>query len=88
MNIKKLRTPTLDKMLANKGESQSIGNFIKWLSEKNYIISEYGAERGQRDTLFPARHNTEKLLAEYFEIDLDAAERERRKILAKLRRDA
>lgn len=77
-----IETPTLDKMLANKAESQAIGNFIEWLGERGYVIAQYGDERPHRDTLMPVHKNTETMLAEYFEIDLDKAEKERRKILA------
>lgn len=80
-----IETPTLDKMLSVKDESQKVGNFIEWLSAEGYVIAKYGEERRQRDTLFPIHSTTEELLAEYFEIDLNAAEKERVKILGGLR---
>lgn len=80
-----IKTPVLDKMLANKGESQSIGNFLSWLQENSYVIAMYGTERGTRDMLFPDRHSIEELLAAYFDVDLAEAERERRKILSAIR---
>lgn len=76
----KLPLPTLDKMKACQAESQAIGNFLEWLQEKEiYLCSwdgEYSAIRGNR----------EELLAQYFEIDLKEAEKERRLILDNIRK--
>lgn len=80
-----IATPTLDRMLSVKEESQKVGNFIEWLRAQGYELAQYGKERGHRDTLFPVHTTTERLLAEYFEINLDEAERERCKILAGVR---
>lgn len=80
-----IETPTLDRMLVIKDESQKVGNFIEWLAEKGYVIARYGSMRNTRDTLMPDYQTTEKRLAEYFGIDLDEAERERLKILKGLR---
>ena len=80
-----IATPTLDKMLANKDESQAIWNFIEWLGQNKMFIANYGTERSERDRIFPTHLNIEQMLAQYFEIDLDKAEKERRKILAVIR---
>jgi hypothetical protein len=77
-------TPTLDKMLANKVESQAIGNFLTWLSENEFVIAKYGTARGQRDTLVPEYKGIKQMLADYFGVDLTVAEKERRAILAGL----
>jgi hypothetical protein len=74
------KTPELDKMLAVKKESQAIGEFISWLKEeKNYYIAERVAATNfqEESDLMPVQISTEKLLAEFFEIDLDKAEKER-----------
>jgi hypothetical protein len=80
-----IKTPVLDKMLANKAESQACGNFLNWLQEQGYVVARYGTERRMRETLLPVHDSIEQLLAKYFEVDLGAAERERCKILAAIR---
>jgi len=97
-----MKTPECDKLLKVSKESQSIGAFLDWLSgEKNLTVCE---EHEHDDTCYgkddirmcesndggyvPASLNIEKLLAEYFEIDLDKVEKERRKILEGLQKQA
>lgn len=77
-------TPELDKMKGVKERSQSIGAFLDWLqSEREIVLAEY-EYRGE--TLYPINLSIEKLLAEYFEIDLEKVEQERRAILAHIRK--
>ena len=74
----------LAKMLAVQDQSQVIGEFIDWLSSKGMTIC--SSNGGLRGTLFhPVAIPTEELLAQHFGIDLQAAEAERRAILADLR---
>ncbi len=71
-------------MLAFHGQSQVIGEFIDWLSSKGMTIC--SPTGGLKGTLFhPVGTPTEELLAQHFGIDLQAAEAERRAILADLR---
>lgn len=76
------KTPTLDKMLAIKEKSQVIGEFLEWLSCQNYTLAKWN----DVDKLYPVRSSIEKLLAEYFNIDLKSAEEEKRKILETLKK--
>ncbi len=74
----------LAKMLAVQGQSQVIGEFIDWLSSKGMTICSTAG--GLRGSLFhPVGTPTEELLAQHFGIDLQAAEAERRAVLAELR---
>lgn len=78
----KIKTPELDKMNAVHGESQAIGNFLTWLQENGLFVAiALDLDVGRDEQAFPVSDNTEKLLARYFEIDLDKAERERVRIL-------
>ena len=78
------KTPTLDKMLEIQEQSQLCGEFLEWLQRK-YAIFEIKVARdnpfyeGVGDYI-----NTEKLLAEFFGIDLEEAERERELLLQEL----
>lgn len=88
-------TPTLDKMREIKDRSQVIGGFLDWLfNEKNlhlYRDHEHtercwdedgdsccGLSEGDYE---PVRFGIEQILGDYFEIDLDAAEKEREALL-------
>lgn len=71
-------TPTLDLMVAVHPESQAIGNFIAWLEENGMHIAVYY----NRSQTCPINESIEQLLARYFDIDLNVAEKERCAILA------
>ena len=75
----------VDKMLVVKEESQIIGEFIEWLNRK-YVIC---VERPDRidNVWMPITKNIEQLLAEYYNIDLQRTEKEKRKILEKHRKE-
>jgi hypothetical protein len=73
-------TKELDKMLAVKDESQSIGNFIDWLHNEGYGICEYEEARDMGEW-FQTHRTIEQLLADYFDIDLDKIEKERTAVL-------
>lgn len=82
-------TPECDKMLRLKEErhAEDAEDFLEWLrGEKGYVFARW-EEDG--DFLEPARYqSTESLLAEWLGIDLEAVERERRALLAEVRKEA
>lgn len=80
MNVQvSIKTPECERMAAVREKSQAIGEFLEWLrEEKGWTIAE---EYGNSDRLLPVRYSTEALLAEFFGIDLNKVERERRAIL-------
>lgn len=77
--------PEHDRLKLISDKSQTIGAFLEWLN------SESGLEictliEGQIDDRFaPAGISIEKLLAQYFEIDLDKIEKEKRAMLDSIR---
>ena len=79
-------TPTLDKMLEIQEQSELCGEFLDWFLHK-YAVFE---RRQKRESPFVNPDgasdyiNKERLLAEFFDIDLDEAERERESILKSL----
>ena len=79
----------LDKMAEVREKSQAIGEFLEWLQdEKGYSICmkhDYEEDGVMWSELLPIPTNTEKLLAEHFGIDLNAAEQEKRSILSQLK---
>jgi len=83
-----METPELNKIKKVSEKSQEIGNFLDWLESIGYYIAEYkkfdDVEEEQLVTIFLPR---EKILAKYFEIDLDKAEKERVKILEDFRKN-
>ena len=77
-----METPELDKMLEVKDKTQMIGEFLEWLGDKQDIeLCEYDVKP---DEHYPINTTTEQLLAAFFEIDLEEAEKERQGILAEL----
>lgn len=74
------RTPTLDQMIAleGAGESPLIQRFLDWLlDEQGYELSTQDRDGDLRHVLY----DREKLMAQFFQIDLEAAERERQAVL-------
>lgn len=73
--------PEHEKIDKVKDKSQAIGAFLEWLSyTKGYFIAE-----GDSDGLHHTGISIQQILAEYFEIDLNLIEREKRKMLEILR---
>lgn len=87
-----ISTPELDKMRAVQEQSQAIGSFIEWLSTKDYVIGRHltmeevdqlGLDPDETN-IIPVYSSIEKILAEYFEIDLNKVEQERTKLLEQI----
>lgn len=84
MSIDASKYPQLALMASVQESSQAIGEFIDWLGENGMVICT--SESGLRGSQFyPVLDSTEKLLARHFEVDLNAAEHERRQVLAECR---
>ncbi len=86
----KMKTPELEKIHTNRDESQKIGQFLDWLRNEREIAlcelaeySEYNTS-SDPDVYCPATKTIEQWLAEYFDIDLDKAEKERQSLLDEL----
>ena len=81
--------PECDKMCGVKDQSQVVGEFIDWLAEKKGIIlAEWGDGELSRDELYRTHSSTERLLAEFFDIDLAKIETEKRAMLDAIRSTA
>lgn len=84
--MEKFKTPTLDEMVEIQEQSQLCGEFLDWFLRKYTVFdrkqkreSPYANVMGNGDYI-----NKEKLLAEFFDIDLDEAEREKDMLLQSL----
>ena len=69
--------PECEKMKKVHTESEAIGSFLDWLSEKGVWL----ACQEDEDIEKPFPYQTEELLAEFFDIDLKKVEREKRHML-------
>lgn len=85
--------PQSERLLEVKEKSQEIGEFITWLHSQGFEIAEW-SENEDEDTqysmpeiLYPTQLSTERLLAKYFDIDLDELENERRQMIEELQND-
>lgn len=70
--------PESAKLLAVKDESQAIGEFLEWLQSQGVVLCEIQPDS---DRFWPINKSFTTLLAEYFEIDLMAKEKEVRAML-------
>lgn len=75
--------PEHEKLKLIKDKSQAIGEFLEWLgAEKGLHVAQWISEH----RLMPANYSTEKLLAEFFDIDLDKLEDEKRAMIEEQRK--
>ena len=90
--------PEHEKLEKVKDKSQACGEFLEWLTgAQGYTLGEYHehveecTQVGYKvcgmssDVLYPAPTVTRKLLAEFFEIDEDKLDKEKRAMLDELR---
>lgn len=84
-------TPTLDKMRSVRDKSRAIGEFLEWLQSEQKVQLMLYHEHTDRcldedgdhqcglseDSVVPECRSIERLLAEFFEIDLVEVEKER-----------
>jgi hypothetical protein len=74
--------PECEKLLAVKDKSQLVGEFLEWASGKNMVLC--ARPKGDDEEYYPVMQSWEKLLADFFGIDLNKVESERRAMLADL----
>ena len=81
IELKEPATPTLDKMTGVQKESQTIGEFLEWLINKTgYVLC-----KEEHGDYYPIWDSSEKILADYFEIDLKEAEKEKKAVMKFIR---
>jgi len=81
-------TPELDKQHAviESGAAGTLGDFYDWLTdEKGWVLAEWTQDGMRNDYLKPVYFRPDQLFADFFGIDLDKIESERRAILEELR---
>lgn len=79
---KTVQTPNLDKLVAVKEEATIIQNFIDWYCDTDHADISLEANGEYTD-----ERDRERLMAEYFGIDLKEAEKERQALLTDIRQD-
>jgi hypothetical protein len=76
--------PECEKMSSVKDKSQVIGEFLEWAKQtQEFCMCVYS---GYSKEYIPISMTTEILLAKFFDIDLEKAEKEKRQMLEELRR--
>lgn len=85
--MEKPQTPELDKMLAEKEKSQVIGSFLDEVGEKGWALCEWTEDENSRSggEYTQVRGGIETILAEYFGVDEEKAEKERIALLEYVR---
>ena len=79
-----MKYPEHEKLKEIQEQYQICGEFLEWLNEEFEILSTGG---GELDEYYPCHLSREKLLAQFFNIDLDKLEQEKRKMLDELRKE-
>lgn len=75
-------TPECEKLAKVSEESNKIGAFLDWLKDKGIHLATWEYDEDLDDErLFPHREPIQNILAEYYGIDLDKVETERRALL-------
>lgn len=77
-----------EKLAKVKYQSQAIGQFLEWLQEElGALIAVYAPDTDDdgEQVLTPLAATIEELLAEYFEVNLEKLEAEKRAMLAEIR---
>ena len=87
--------PECEKIAEVSEELNKIGRFLNWLKmEKGFVLGEYYkvdeiddiSDYGDlEEVIFPVHTSTDKLLAEYYDIDMNKVEEERREMLEDIR---
>ena len=83
-------TPELDYQheIIESGQSELLAKFYDWLIEKDFVLAKWGGydEFGDysEGVLMPLHIRPEQLFADFFGIDLNKIEEERRAILKEL----
>ncbi len=86
MNKELPECPECDKMIGVQDQSDTLTSFVDWLNENGYTICTLEKTDGYpREQYIPHRETYEKLFAEYFNIDLNKVEKERRALLEAIR---
>ncbi len=75
-----MNTPELDKLHKAADSSQCCGEFLEWLLQKYELCTRNGGR------LVPISAGIDKLLAEFFDIDLGKIEQEKMEVLSNLRK--
>ena len=79
--------PECEKLAGVSPQSNVVGEFLDWLShKKEYTICGFYSEEPDEGEYHPIDLNIEQLLAEFFEVDLNKVEEERRQILDDIRK--
>lgn len=77
-------THECEKLVNVSEQSQKIGEFLDWLlNEKGYVLAKWNESR-YTDRLLDQHVSINSLLADYFKIDLNKVELERRALLRDL----
>jgi len=80
-------TPTLDKILELREQSQIVGEFLDWLGEQGIHLGRYPtrSDGSSSDFMLPIFEGHDALLHRFFGIDPEAEESERRAVLEHVR---
>jgi hypothetical protein len=77
--------PEHEKLHAVKHRSQAIGEFLEWAGEKGWHLAFYPEDPNYEAEMRWVPKTVDAMLAEYYGIDLDVIEDEKRAMLKQIR---
>lgn len=85
-NIPQPPCPECEKLASVSEDSNKIGDFLSWLHSKGWVIAGYEHNERRYEELVAIRRfqgdtGINQLLAEYYKIDLDKVDKERKELL-------
>lgn len=81
------RSPDRSEQCRLIDHSQLLGDFLEWLSDHGVVLAKWTTDEYGEDALISDHATIERRLADYFGIDLEAVEREKRAMLERVRGD-
>lgn len=77
--------PEHEKLQKVKDTSQAIGEFLEWCDGRGWHLAEWDESRQYQPRMMPLSGGVNDVLAEYFDIDLNTLEAEKRAMLDRQR---
>lgn len=82
--------PECEKLASVSEKSNELGHFLDWLiNENNYVLCEWTEDDAEKDyrRVYLGSNKINEILAEFFHVDLNKVEQERRALLDWIREE-
>jgi hypothetical protein len=80
--------PEHEKLAKVKDLSQQLGAFIEWAEGQGIVFAKWGKDEDDEDQLFPEHRPINQWLADFYDVDLNKIDDEKRQMLEEIRANA